>query len=301
MTLKVAILAPGEMGAAVAARLGERGVSVTTSLAARSAASAERARRAGMTAVADDDALVAADFLLSICPPGEAVAVARRLVPALCRAGTKPVYVDCNAVSPATAREIGAVLAGTGCAYVDGGIIGPPPAARPSGTGTRVYVCGAAAGDVAAGLSQSDLPFVALDGPTGAASALKMSYAGITKGVTAIGVAMALGASHAGSAEALHRELELSQPELLAWIGRQVPRMYPKAWRFVAEMEEIGDFLGDGTPAGDMFAAIARLYQEIAGAARAGAPDAVARLNAFFETAGRGGSTIRLGNRDRIG
>jgi len=287
MTVKVAMLAPGEMGAAVAARLGERGVSVTTSLAGRSAASAERARRAGMTAVADDDALVAADFLLSVCPPGEAVAVARRLVPALCRAGTKPVYVDCNAVSPATALEIGEVLAGTGCRYVDGGIVGPPPAAKPSGTGTRVYVCGAAAGDVA-GLSQFGLPFVVLEGPIGAASALKMSYAGITKGVTAIGAAMALGASHAGSADALYRELELSQPELLAWIGRQVPRMYPKAWRFVAEMEEISRFLGDGTPAGDMFADIARFYHEIAAAGAGDGDGAVARLQAFFETAGRG-------------
>ena len=264
MTLKVAILAPGEMGAAVAARFGERGVSVVTSLAGRSAASAGRAGRAGMTAVGGDDVLVEdVDFFLSICPPGEAVAVARRLAPALSRAGHKPVYVDCNAVSPQTAVEIGGVLAGTGCAYVDGGIIGPPPAARPSGTGTRVYVCGAAAGEVAR-LSGYGVAFEVLDGPLGAASALKMSYGGITKGVTAIGAAMALAATRAGSAAGLRRELELSQPEVLAWLDRQVPRMVPKAWRFVAEMEEVGRFAGDGTPTGSMYAAIARLYQDIA-------------------------------------
>jgi 3-hydroxyisobutyrate dehydrogenase-like beta-hydroxyacid dehydrogenase len=108
MTYVVAIIAPGEMGSAVAARLSERGVKVTTSLAGRSAASAARAERARMVAVADDDALMEeADFFLSICPPGEAVALAQRLKPALTRARKKPIYVDCNAVSPQTAMRSG--------------------------------------------------------------------------------------------------------------------------------------------------------------------------------------------------
>src|SRR6516162_815359 len=111
MACTVAIVAPGEMGAAVAARLGERGVKVTTSLGGRSAASAARAERARMLAAADDDALIGgADFLLSIVPPAEAIALAQRLASALTRAGKKPIYVDCNAISPATALEIGKVL-----------------------------------------------------------------------------------------------------------------------------------------------------------------------------------------------
>jgi 3-hydroxyisobutyrate dehydrogenase-like beta-hydroxyacid dehydrogenase len=289
MAYTVAIVAPGEMGAAVAARLGERGVKVTTSLAGRSAATMARAERARMLPAADDDALIgAADFFLSICPPGEAVALAQRLAPALTRASRKPIYVDCNAVSPATALEIGGVLTPTGCQYVDGGIIGPPPLANATGTGTRIYVSGAAANEVTR-LSEFGVPFPLLDGPVGAASALKMSYAGITKGFTAIAVAMALGATRAGSADALYKELALSQPQLLAWLSRQVPRMYPKAYRWVAEMEEIGHFLDDGTPAGDMFANVAQLYQDIADVARAPSPgDAVAQLQAFFVKADEG-------------
>jgi 3-hydroxyisobutyrate dehydrogenase-like beta-hydroxyacid dehydrogenase len=277
----VAIIAPGEMGSAVGARLAERGVKVTTSLAGRSGASAARAERARMVAVADDDALIGeADYFLSICPPGEAVALAQRLAPALTRARKKPIYVDCNAVSPETAVAIGAVLEPTGCRYVDGGIIGPPP--PPSGTGTRIYVSGAAASDVER-LSEFGVAFPTLDGPIGAASALKMSYGGITKGFTAIAVAMVLGATRSGSAAALHKELEMSQPHLLAWLTRQVPRMYPKAYRWVAEMEEIGHFLEDGTPSGDMFEAIARLYGDIAVTARQpSAGDAVAQLSDFF-------------------
>ena len=75
-----------------------------------------------------------------------------------------------------------------------------------------------------------------VDGPAGAASALKMSYAGLTKGFTALGAAMMLGAERAGCAEALRAELAESQPHFLAWLSRQVPRMYPKAYRWVAEM-----------------------------------------------------------------
>jgi putative dehydrogenase len=285
MAITVAIVAPGEMGAAVAARFGERGVKVTTSLAGRSAASVARAERARMLPAADDDALFdGADFFLSIVPPGEAVALAQRLVPALTRAGKKPIYVDCNAISPSTALTIGAVLEPTGCLYADAGIIGPPPQAAPAGSGTRFYVSGEAAKEVAR-LSEFGVPFPVLDGPIGAASALKMSYAGITKGFTAIAAAMVLGATRAGSADALYKELELSQPQFLAWLRRAVPRMYPKAYRWVAEMEEIGHFLEDGTPGGDMFADIARFYQDIAGAAQAPSDgDAPAQLSAFFAT-----------------
>src|SRR4051794_36414006 len=88
----VAIIAPGNMGAAVGRRLVEHGAAVLTSLAGRSAASAERARRAGLED-AGDDRIAAADFILSIVPPGDALGLAERLAPALERAERKPVYV----------------------------------------------------------------------------------------------------------------------------------------------------------------------------------------------------------------
>jgi len=284
MAYTVAIIAPGEMGSAVAARLTERGVWVTTSLAGRSAASAARAERARMVPVGDDTTLVGeADFILSILPPGDAVALAQRLRPAIAGSPRKPIYVDCNAVSPDTARVIGDVLAGTGCRYVDGGIVGPPPQSNPSAT--HIYVSGEAANEVAR-LNDFGLYFRPLEAPIGAASAMKMSYGGITKGFTAIAVAMTIGASRAGCAEALHAELAESQPQLLAWLTRQVPRMYPKAYRWVAEMQEIRHFLGEGSPAGDMFDAVARLYEDIAADARE--PDEangpIAPLARFYET-----------------
>jgi L-threonate 2-dehydrogenase len=104
----------------------------------------------------------------------------------------------------------------------------------------------------------------AIAGPIGAASALKMSYAGITKGTTAIASAMLLGAARFGCAEGLIAELTESQPEMLARFRESIPRMYDKAYRWVAEMEEISDFLQDNPPSRDIYAAVARLYAYLA-------------------------------------
>src|SRR5689334_14504160 len=119
----VAIVAPGAMGSGVSARLRELGVTVLTSLAGRSAASAERAQQAGMSPVSDAE-LLGADLLLSIVPPGDSIAFAERYAPLLKAAPRKPLFVDCNAVSPETALRIGEVLAAVQCPYVDASIIG---------------------------------------------------------------------------------------------------------------------------------------------------------------------------------
>jgi len=261
MTLTIAIIAPGEMGSAVGRCLREHGARITTSLAGRSKTSMARADGAGFVIVERDERLVDdADLLLSIVPPGEAPGVAERLAPALKRAERKPIFVDCNAVAPVTAERIGAVLAATGCRYVDAGIIGPPPA---GGLRTVFYVSGENARDVLA-LNDYGLIVHALDGPIGAASALKMSYAGITKGLTAVGSAMMLGAERAGAGAALKRELGESQPQLLAYLSKHVPAMFPKAYRWVAEMEEIAQFLAADPAAPAIYAAVARLYARFA-------------------------------------
>jgi 3-hydroxyisobutyrate dehydrogenase-like beta-hydroxyacid dehydrogenase len=213
-----------------------------------------------MTAVADAQ-LTESDFLLSIVPPGDALALAQRLAGVLGAANKKPVYVDCNALSPQTVERIAAVIAVTGCPFVGAGIIGPPP--KPGTTNTKFYAAGPAAADFAR-LNDFGLIVRVLAGPLTAASALKMSYAGITKGFTALGAAMMLAATRGGSAEALKAELAESQPALLGFLTRQTPAMYSKAYRWVAEMEEISDFVGKDYPEHAMLDASARLYERIA-------------------------------------
>src|SRR5476651_1592323 len=229
----VAVIAPGMMGSAVATRLTASGVRVRTSLTGRSAATIARAKAAGMID-ATDAQLVEADFILSIVPPGEALALAERLAPAMRDANRKPVYVDCNAVSPGTVMRIDRVVTESGAAFVDGGIIGPPP--EPDSSWTRIYLSGPDAERVAV-LQQFGLSTRVQPGPVGAASAMKMSYAGITKGFTALGATMMLAAMRAGTADALVAEMTVSQPVLLKWLTNQMPKMHSKAYRWVAEME----------------------------------------------------------------
>lgn len=256
----VAVISPGAMGSAVAERLSQHGLTVRTMLAGRSSATADRARAAGMMD-ANAAEIAACDFILSIVPPGEARGLAERLAPALHEAARKPVYVDCNALNPATVLGIARIIEEAGAEFVDAGIIGPPP--DPGSQKTRIYLSGDAAARVAA-LEAYGLSMPIQPGPIGAASALKMSYAGITKGFTALGAAMMLAASRAGTAEDVKAELQMSQPALLGWLTRQMPRMYSKAYRWVAEMEEIAAFTGEDPAAREFFQAAARLYERIA-------------------------------------
>ncbi len=256
----VAIVAPGAMGSAAAARLTESKVKVLTSLEGRSEASAKRARDAGMQSV-NDKQLVQADFFLSIVPPCDALALAKRLAPVLTAANRKPIYVDCNAVNPATVAQIEKVIAETGCAFVGAGIIGPPPKA--GSKATKFYASGPQAKDFAK-LKDYGLNVRVLGGPVHTASALKMSYAGITKGFTALGAAMMLAATRNGSAAALRAELAESRPDLLGYLEKQIPSMYSKAYRWVAELDEISGFVGEEFRENEMLEAAARLYARLA-------------------------------------
>ncbi len=256
----VAVIAPGMMGAAVGRRLTDHGLKVLTSLKGRSAETVKRAQAAGMVDASDEE-LAATDFVLSILPPGDAVALAQRLVPALSASNAKPIYVDCNAISPPTLERVAAAIAPTGSPLVDAGIIGSPP--QPGDAGPRFYASGPHAPRFAA-LKQYGLDIRVLEGPLTAASALKMSYAGITKGTQALGAAMMLAATRGGSADALFAELSTSQPQILAWMRRQLAIMPPKAYRWVAEMHEIADFVGEDPSAHELYVGAAHFYEQIA-------------------------------------
>jgi 3-hydroxyisobutyrate dehydrogenase-like beta-hydroxyacid dehydrogenase len=273
------------MGAAVGRRLAERGATVLAALAGRSQASRDRAHAAGMIA-AEDVRAAEADFVLSIVPPGDAIAVAARFAAVLDWAAKPPLYVDCNAVNPQTMMQVAAVVTASGADVVDAGIIGGPP--REGYKGPTFYVSGPKAGDSSA-LGRLGLDIVTVDGPVGAASAVKMSYAGITKGLQALGAAMILAASRAGTADILRAELGNSQPALLAWFERQIPQMYPKAYRWVAEMNEIAGFAGEDAAAHALFGGTARLYERLADDF-AGDRTEIAALEAFL---GRSAAAIK--------
>jgi len=263
MASTIVVIAAGEMGAAIGQRLRLRGATVRTALKGRSAATIARAQAAGLIAVEDDAKLVEnTDFVLSVMPPGQAKGLAQRLAPALTALAKKPVFVDCNAVAPATVRDIAAVIAPTGCVFADVGILGPPPPKE--GTASpRLYASGEGARR-SLELKDFGLDMRLVDGGIGEASAVKMGYACLTKGSQAIGAAMMLGAMRNGVAPVVKDALADSLPELLGYSARQMPRMYPKAYRWVAEMEEIAKFLAADPGASQMLEGAAKLYAQIA-------------------------------------
>jgi 3-hydroxyisobutyrate dehydrogenase-like beta-hydroxyacid dehydrogenase len=270
MSPTIAIVAPGAMGSAVARRLSEHGARVLTSLKGRSPATAKRAAEAGMIAAEDAD-IAGADIILSIVPPGEAVALAERLAAVIVRREKKPLVVDCNAVNVDTVLGIEEIIASAQAPFVDAGIIGFPP--QPGGKSPAFYVSGEHAKDLIV-LRQLGLDLRIVEGPVGAASALKMSYAGIVKGLAGIGSAMVLAATKAGAADALRDELALSQPAILARLSTALPDMIPKAYRWVAEMREIAGFLGPDHPASMIYEGFARWFEHLAEDAKGEAADA---------------------------
>jgi 3-hydroxyisobutyrate dehydrogenase-like beta-hydroxyacid dehydrogenase len=239
----VAVMSPGDMGHAIGRTLREGGLRVITSLEGRSARTAALAAEAGIEGVPDDATLVReADVLLAVLVPAAAPSLGERIVRALEATGSTLLYADLNAISPRTVQGIGRRLEAAGARFVDGGIIGGPP--QPGRGGPRIYASGADAPELAA-LSRGGLDVRVLGGEIGAASGLKMCYAAMTKGLTALATELLVAAEVMGLAVPLRAELEGSQGALWASLGRGIPGMPPKAYRWVGEMEEIAATFAD--------------------------------------------------------
>jgi L-threonate 2-dehydrogenase len=237
VTLTVGLLSPGDMGHNVANVLRHGGLRVITCLNGRTSRSATLAEQAGIEVVDSDETMVReADLLLSIVPPARAVEVAERVAAALRATGADLVYADCNAISPGTVQRVSQIVQNAGARAVDAGIIGSPP--KPGSTGTKFYVSGEHAIEFAP-LGEHGLDVRVIGDRIGQASGIKMCYAALTKGLTALGTEMLVAAEALGLSDPLRAELEDSQSVVLDIMERGVPRMPPKAYRWVGEMEEI--------------------------------------------------------------
>jgi L-threonate 2-dehydrogenase len=255
----IAIVSPGSMGAAVGARLRAHGLRVVTP-AGRSEASETRARAAGIELVAEDE-ISEVDFLFAILPPSQAIAAADYWSDRIGGGTRRPLYIDWNAVSPATVERIAARIQAAGGRFADGGIIGLPPGKE--GPGPLLF----ASGDEAKELDRLEgygIRFQRLDHSIGTASALKMSYAGITKGTIALAAVMLLAAQRVGCGEILVAELARSQAQLLAGFQRSIPDMFDKAARWVPEIKEIAAFIGKDHQESAIYDEMANFYQHFA-------------------------------------
>ena len=244
------------MGSAVGRVIAGAGHDVTWASDGRSKITRARASAARLRDVGALEALAGAEILFSIVPPHAAVEMAT----AAMQAGFRGLYVDANAIAPATAQQIAELVTNAGATYVDGSLIGPPPANRGD---TRVYLSGASAGEVATIFKGTILDARVLTSGPLAASAIKMCFAGWTKGTAALLANIQELARAEDVYEALLTEWAESIPELPDRCARLDARAHEKAWRFIGEMEQIAlAFAQRELPAG-FHAAAAEVYRRI--------------------------------------
>lgn len=256
------------MGSALGATLVRSGHRVVATLEGRSPRTAALSARTEFEFLPDLRAVVAAsDVVLSVVPPGSAVAVAQSIAEAVGEGGRPPLVVDMNAVSPASVDRVAAILGAAGVALVDGSISGPPPWEAGS---THVYLSGPRAAEVVSlGFDGVDAQVVGAE--LGAASALKMCTASVYKG-TALILAHALVTAQAyGVLDDARDDLAESFPELLDGVAPFLAMSASKAHRYIAEMQEIAATQSTVglTPA--VFAGIAAAYEAIAASPAGGA------------------------------
>jgi 3-hydroxyisobutyrate dehydrogenase-like beta-hydroxyacid dehydrogenase len=232
----VGILSPGDMGHTVGQVLGSHGLRVITCLQGRSERTRALADRANIADVPTYQALVQeADVVLSILVPAQALRAAQVVAQAISETKADLVYADCNAIAPQTACQIGDVIAGAGGCFVDASIIGPPP--REKGR-TRFYASGPHVSAFEE-LAHFGLNVISLGEQIGQASAIKMCYAALTKGLTALCTELLTAAQVLGVFQPLKQEFQKSQSVLYERMERGLPRMPMKSRRWVGEMEEI--------------------------------------------------------------
>jgi len=290
MASTIAVISTGAMGSAVAARLAAHGCTVLTNLDGRSSGSYERARNAGAQVVPLNEVVSRAEWILSIVPPDRAESFAQQVFDVFRKTeGTRRIrFADCNATNPTTVKRIAALAAKDGVPFVDACIIGGPP--------REDYDPMFYASSSNAALLQEfgkvgnfGLKISLLEGEgvsVGDASALKMSYAGITKGLTGLTTTMILSAyaSSPATAKALLNEMASSQPAILKRCTWSIPDAFPKAYRFEGEMREISDFVKEQLGPGEsqVHEGLASVYGRLVGMVNA-PNDELEGLKAFVD------------------
>lgn len=197
-------------------------------------------------------------MILSVVPPRDAESTAQRLIDALAlvtKAGPPLYFADMNAVAPSTIKRIAKDIAAANVSItlIDGSILGGPP--RPAeGHGGEGEGRGA----------DWDLPSMPTSGPVsiadipgygatlaavlntkhvssdiGASSGLKMCFASLSKGYSAIAIQSYTTAHRMGVLPALQEALEELVPARVQQTRNSLVGMAPKAYRWVREMEEI--------------------------------------------------------------
>lgn len=232
----VGILSTGEMGHRVASVLRNHGLNVVTCLAGRSTRTADLAAKAGVSDLRTPAEVVAkSDMIISIVVPSAAKPLAQTIATAIAAAKKPVLYADANAISPMTAMAIEGIITGAGGSFADVCIIGT---SAKVGQGTTFYASGDYAAEFAE-LSKFGLQIEILGDRPGQASAYKVVYAGLTKGVSSLMVELLLLAHSLGILEQIIAQYRTKFPDLVRFAESNLPGLPFRAARRSDEMEEL--------------------------------------------------------------
>ncbi len=234
---RIGIMSLGEMGFHWAKLLRSRGVEVLTYDKDRGVTSRQRGENAGVKSMPSMEQLVSdAELIVSIVIPSAAKSVAEKVAAAVHKSGRKNLlFLDANAISPMTADDIAAILAPTGVSFVDGCIIG---SATRIGKGTIVYASGGEAARIR-DLEAFGIPVRVLGSNTNQASAFKVVYAGLTKGLQGLFCELLMGAQRFGLMSEIRAQYEESFPGLLDKVSSSIIGLRIHAARRAEEMDEL--------------------------------------------------------------
>lgn len=261
MAQTIGILSPGEMGAAVGAVLHARGLEVLTWIDGRSTTTRQRAEAAGISTVPSLASLIErCDLVLSILAPAHAHALAQMIGDAARASGNTTTLADCNAIAPKTVAQIETELDGSGVTFLDAGIIGGPPR---TDYAPRFYVSGPSA-SLLETLDGRGIEVINVGSETGRASAVKMCYAAMTKGTTALRTALLVAAQRLAVYDDLVAELAHSQNDALTAAERDAQRLPHVAERWIGEMEEIAQTFDSVAVTSDFHTGAAWTFREVA-------------------------------------
>jgi 3-hydroxyisobutyrate dehydrogenase-like beta-hydroxyacid dehydrogenase len=263
MAQTIGILSPGEMGSAVGAVLHASGLEVLTWIEGRSSTTRQRTEAAGISTVPSLASLIErCDLVLSILAPAHAHALAQMIGDTARASGNTTTLADCNAIAPRTVAQIETELNGSGITFLDAGIIGGPPR---TDYAPRFYVSGSSA-SVLEALDGRGIEVINVGSVTGRASAVKMCYAAMTKGTTALRTALLIAAQRLAVYDDLVAELAHSQNDALTAAERDAQRLPNVAGRWIGEMEEIALTFDSVGVTPDFHTGAAWTFREVAAA-----------------------------------
>lgn len=260
----IGVMSPGSMGQAIAQQLQGKGFAVYTALDGRSSRSRALAAEAGIADLGNLDTLAAqCDVILSIMNPGAALEFAQNLAQSIKRAGTRPLVVDCNAIAPTSMQSVYAAITAAGSPCLDAGMFSAPPR---GGVHGRLFVSGPGA-EALNVFATPDMSVRILNDRIGAASALKMCDAVISKGVTALVLQMLIAAQRYGVAPELEEQFSPARRKVHDVVIDALPIMPSKSYRWVPEVSEIARTLEAVGMSPKMIEGAADVYRFVAATA----------------------------------